>query len=220
MATGNEKVSNLTELTAAEIQSNDLFCIVDTSAKESKKMQSYQLSLYLSASGSLYALHAITSDTASYALSVAGSSINDFGVFSAQTQSLSHSLLNNVIINPTTIGNKATNVNAVGTVNVIYTSSVAVDETIYLRVKNTITSTETDLDSTPVYFNMSPVASAWDTLGSGSFKTPFSLMGQVSISGSYQVFITASSGVTINIEPTRTCKFNISSLSDIVTVGA
>jgi hypothetical protein len=76
---GNKRVSQLTALTAAEVVSSDLFLIVDTSAKESKKIAASDLSAYLNASGSLTAIHSVTSDTASY---IQGSKV-DGSVFSA-----------------------------------------------------------------------------------------------------------------------------------------
>ena len=66
--TGNKKVTQLTELLGSAVQSNDLLYIIDVSAKEGKKIQTNQLSAYLNASGSIYAVHAITADTASLVL--------------------------------------------------------------------------------------------------------------------------------------------------------
>jgi len=65
---GNKRVSQLTPMTAPEINSDDLFLIIDTSVAESKKILVSQLASFLSVSGSLIASHATTSDTASYIL--------------------------------------------------------------------------------------------------------------------------------------------------------
>lgn len=377
--TGNEKVSRLVEITAAEVMPNDLFYVVDTSARESKKMQASQLAFYLNASGSLFAIHAINSDTASYvagsnvfgvvassslanlalnaissswassslssshaitssfslisgngnaetasflkyqgfpngtasfaltaslvinsltasfiqyigvpngtasyaitsqnvdhatnadtasffnstigsvasasiadtasfsfvslqsntssfllysgfpngtasfALStgINGSMIANFGVFLAHTQSITSSILDDVNVSPSTPGLQPTVIDAVGTVIITYTSSIPVNESLTLKVKSRDTGIETILDATPVYFILSPTVGNWDSFDTGSLKMPFSLMGETSMSGEYQVFITASSGV-IHIEPTRICRFNISSLSNALSVS-
>jgi hypothetical protein len=65
---GNQLLTQLVELTAPEVQPNDIFLIVDISANESKKIQAYDLALWLNASGSLYAIYAVNADTASYIL--------------------------------------------------------------------------------------------------------------------------------------------------------
>lgn len=62
----NKRVSQLVELTAGEISSDDLFLIVDATARESKKLQAGQLLAYLESSGSFTATNAETADTASY----------------------------------------------------------------------------------------------------------------------------------------------------------
>jgi hypothetical protein len=65
----NEKVSQLTALTAAEIASEDIFLVGDVSARESKKMTSAELLLFVESSGSFNASSATNADTASYVLS-------------------------------------------------------------------------------------------------------------------------------------------------------
>ena len=64
----NEKVSQLNELTAAEISSTDIFLVGDTSAIESKKMSAAQLLLFVESSGSFAAYTSIQANTASYIL--------------------------------------------------------------------------------------------------------------------------------------------------------
>jgi hypothetical protein len=66
MSANNKRVSQLVELTYSEVQLNDLLLIIDSSAKESKRIQVSDLAVYLNSSGSLEALHAIFADTASY----------------------------------------------------------------------------------------------------------------------------------------------------------
>lgn len=64
----NKRVSQLVELTTAEVQPDDLFLIIDTSARESKKIQAQDVIAFLNASGSITAIHAELADTASYLL--------------------------------------------------------------------------------------------------------------------------------------------------------
>jgi hypothetical protein len=79
----NKRISQLVPLTATEVQGDDSFAIVDASVLETKKITTAELSSYMSISGSVYALHAVTADTASF---VYGS-----GVYGAITTSLSSS---------------------------------------------------------------------------------------------------------------------------------
>ena len=62
----NERVSQLIELSANELQTNDLFLITDMSLKESKKLELSSLITFLQYSASWNAVHAIYSDSASY----------------------------------------------------------------------------------------------------------------------------------------------------------
>lgn len=94
----NEKVSQMTTLTAAEIAPADIFLVGDVSAQESKKMRADQLLLYFEDSGSFNALTAIQSSTASYILGskVDGSVVSSS--FSSNTVSSSHALISNLAI--------------------------------------------------------------------------------------------------------------------------
>lgn len=65
---GNKRVTQLVELTANQVDPGDWFLIIDNTARESKKIQASELSAWLNASGSLYAIHADNADTASYIL--------------------------------------------------------------------------------------------------------------------------------------------------------
>ncbi len=85
----NEKVSQMTSLTAAEVAGEDLFLITDMSARESKKISAADVLSYIETTGSFNAYHALTADTASY---IAGGNV-DGPVVSAsysKTSSLSH----------------------------------------------------------------------------------------------------------------------------------
>ena len=62
----HKRVSQLVELTAAEVAGGDLVYVVDVSAREGKKMQITELGDSLSVSASLNAVHATQADTASY----------------------------------------------------------------------------------------------------------------------------------------------------------
>ena len=152
--------------------------------------------------------------TASYALvsaNVAGVT-SDFGTYAAITQSLSASQLDMIFVSPSLVGYKNTNFEALGTVCVPFTSSNGpTNGSIQFFVVDRQNGGSQSLDSSPIYVNLNSSSSI-----SGTFKYPFSLAGEVSLSGSYELYVTASSGVFI--EPTRNVKFKITSQSDILTV--
>ncbi len=86
----NERVSQLQDLFASDTQPNDLLLVTDVSQKESKRMEIGQLLSYIESSGSFFAYHSNTADTASYVKST-----NVDGIVaeaSLSTQSLSSSL--------------------------------------------------------------------------------------------------------------------------------
>jgi|ERR1035437_2531717 hypothetical protein len=64
----NEKVSQMTSLTAAGLAPDDLLLITDISAKESKKMTAADFLIYIESTGSFFASNATLSDTTSYIL--------------------------------------------------------------------------------------------------------------------------------------------------------
>lgn len=65
----NERVSQLIELFATDLQSNDIFLISDMSQLESKKIEMGQLLLFIESSGSFFAYDSVHADTASFVLS-------------------------------------------------------------------------------------------------------------------------------------------------------
>lgn len=65
---GNKKVSQLVELFASDVVSDDLLLIIDTARKESKKIKVSNFAAFLNNSGSIFAIHSVTADTASYIL--------------------------------------------------------------------------------------------------------------------------------------------------------
>lgn len=74
MATpNNERVSQLVELFATDIQTDDILLATDTSQKESKKVEVGQLLLYFEKSGSYLSYNSVQAQTASY---VSGGSID------------------------------------------------------------------------------------------------------------------------------------------------
>jgi hypothetical protein len=159
--------------------------------------------------------------TASYAITAENFVYNhyiDYGIFLSTTQSISASQLDWVEVSSSTGQARQTNVRAIGTVIVPYTSSVAVNETLTLKIKSRDTGDETTLDATPIYYDVSRTLNAFGTLLSGSLKVPFSLEGSASMLGEYTAFVTGSSW-RIPIEPTRTTRFNLSSLSDTINVS-
>lgn len=86
----NEKVSQMTSLSAGEIAPDDLFLVGDVSAHESKKMTADQLLLFVEASGSFPDPTLV--DSASYA-TYAATALS--ASFSSRTISGSHSLRSN-----------------------------------------------------------------------------------------------------------------------------
>jgi hypothetical protein len=72
MLIGNKKVSQLLQLGPGEVAPDDLLLIIDTSQRESKNIYASDFAAWLNASGSVYAVHAILADTASY---VSGNSV-------------------------------------------------------------------------------------------------------------------------------------------------
>lgn len=116
MAT-NERVSQLLELFATDIQSEDLLLITDMSQRESKKVEMGQLLLFIENSGSFESSDALHADTASFILAqniygvvpiskIASSSISSSWTAHIDTSSYSitssfSNIANSVITNPT-----------------------------------------------------------------------------------------------------------------------
>jgi len=89
----NEKVSQMTSLSAIELAGGDVLLITDISARESKKLSITNLLTYVEATGSF---HTTNSDTASYIL---GSGVRGTVVSSSYSQTSSfsnYSLLSNL----------------------------------------------------------------------------------------------------------------------------
>ena len=165
---------------------------------------------------SYLAFNGLPNGTASYAL-VAGTITNvtqDYGIYTATTQSLSSSQVDYLAVTPALGGLKTTTVEAYGTIVLSYTSSASpTDGDIELVVVDRQYGYTHSLDASPVY--------AWiggPTAMSGTLKYPFTLRGQADLNGLYEVYVTASNGVFI--EPSRTARFKFTSKSDQVLVSS
>lgn len=123
---GNKRVSQLVELTTAEVQPDDLLLIVDSSAKESKKIQAQNLIDYLNSSGSILAVHAEFADTASYLLpgginwTVPSSS---YSLFASTAFSASHALLADNAVSSSYAQTATLAINVLNGGNVLVTAS-------------------------------------------------------------------------------------------------
>src|ERR1035437_2187386 len=79
----NEKVSQMTQLSAAEVASDDLLLITDISARESKRITTSDFLKYIESTGSFNVYHSSLADSASYVL---GSNVN--GIIKSSSYSL------------------------------------------------------------------------------------------------------------------------------------
>jgi Leucine-rich repeat (LRR) protein len=155
----------------------------------------------------------ISNGTASYAMASKAiiNTIVDYGVFLAYTQSAYEAQLDDVDVFWSTTQPATTPIEAVGTIIVPFTSSTATSGTVYLSTLDRNTGIQNVLDATPIYFN----SNSNSTSSYGQIKMPFSLMGQSNLYGSYMMFVSSSNN--LQIEPTRTVRFSISSESDILS---
>lgn len=153
----------------------------------------------------------VPNGTASYAL-VAGNIINgrtDYGVYSAISSSVSSSQLDVVAVTPTYGGLKHVEIQAVGTVRVPYTTSV--DGNLEMWAVNRAYGLSQSIDSTPITVQVGGAAQI-----SGTMRTPFTLNGQFTGYGLYEVYVTASRGVYLSSQ--RTTKFAVMSDTDRLAV--
>ena len=175
------------------------------------------------ASSSISAEYAITADTASflnynggfngtasYAIT-AGTfpSVRiDYGMYQAMTQSAFGAQIDNVTIN----GPKSSSFEAFGSVTVPYSSS-QVDLTSYIELiaLNRWSGITASLDKSPLVVNLNGT----DT---GSITIPFSLVGEVPLSGSIMIYVTASNGAVISSD--RNVKFDITSMATNILVNS
>ncbi len=164
-----------------------------------------------SVASSSYLIFSPNNGTSSYAMSaqsIAG--IKNYGIFLSNTQSFIQSQLDDVDILWSSEEEANTPIEAVGTLVVPFTASQITNGTIFLATIDRNTGFQTVLDSVPVYYT--------NNNSNGSLNIPFSLMGQSDYYGSYMVYVSSSNN--IEIEPTRTVRFNISSESDTLSAYA
>jgi len=164
---------------------------------------------------SFLSFNGIANGTASYAL-VAGTTLNprrDYGIFNAITQSVSSSRLDLMAVTPALGGLKITTVEVYGTIVVPFSSSVSpTNGRIELIALNREYGNSHSLDVSSIYADVGGSAAI-----SGTLKYPFTLCGEASLYGLYNVYVTASNGVFI--EGTRTARFKINSESDQLAVS-
>ena len=147
--------------------------------------------------------------TASYALtskSPAGVRI-DYGTFTSTNQSSTMSIVDTLTVAPTIGTPMLSTIEAVGTVILPITNSSITNGNVTLCTLDRWSGVIQTLDSTPIYALLNC---------SGTLKVPFTLVGDTSMSGSIQLYITTSG---VNIDITRTPKFKVSSFSDNIYVS-
>ena len=154
--------------------------------------------------------------TASYAITAGNIANNwqDYGSFSAITQSITSSQLDLVTILPTFGGLQMTDVEIHGTLDVPFTSSHAAllgrVELFALERKSGISQS---LDYSPVYLNLGGTATI-----SGTLHYPVSLHGNTPLYGLYEFYVTTSNGITL--DKNRIVRFKLSSTSDQLSVNS
>jgi len=196
---------------------SSLYALVATNADYSQVAQysnnsnNSNTALYASNAGFLQFDGITPNGTASYALVAksVGGRIN-YGIFGAITQSTTGAQLDVVTILSSTGGQQSSSFDVMGTVVVPFTSSMS--SSINLIAINRVTGVSASLDQTPISINI-----GGSTNISGTFKYPFSLQGETPMNGTYIVYVTASAN-NISIDPSRTVKFNVISMGDIVSV--
>ena len=147
----------------------------------------------------------VNNGTASYAMTsrAIANTIIDYGIFLENTQSAYKAQIDDVDILWSIAQPAITPIEAVGTINIPFTSSSATSGTVYLSVLDRNTGIQNILDSSPIYFNSN---------STGQLKQSFSLMGQANLYGSYMIFVSSSNNIPI--EPSRSVRFSVSSESD------
>ncbi len=152
--------------------------------------------------------------TASFALNVAsvGSQLINYGIFLATTQSSHNSQIDDLLIHPSFTGSINTDIQAIGSATLFFTSSVVTNDSISLSITDRFSGTPQVIDTVPVFWNTTPIMDAWNTLLTGSMSIPFTLLSQITSSGDYLVQVSSTPNVILN--GNRTTRFSISSTSD------
>ena len=163
-----------------------------------------------------YLIFSPNNGTASYAMAAqSAAGIKEYGIFLADTQSAYQAQLDDVDVFWSAQNYARTPIEAFGTVVIPFTSSAPTNGTLYLSAIDRNTGFETVIDSTPINFVLSPTMGTWGNYDSGSIKTTFSLIGQPNLSGSYLIFVSSSNN--IQLESTRTVRFDVASESDFLS---
>jgi hypothetical protein len=164
---------------------------------------------------SFLAFNGVPNGTASYAI-YAASAPNirqNFGTFNAITQSIYSSQLDMVSIIPTFGGQQVTSFEVYGTAHIPFSSSRLTNGQIEMFVLDRATGYSQSLDFSSAFVNI-----GWaSTTISGTMCYPFTLYGEASLYGLYQVYVTASNN-DVYFDTDRTMKYKITSTSDQLLV--
>lgn len=158
----------------------------------------------------------VNNGTASYAMAtgITPGVRTNYGVHKATYQDLLQATIDCVNITPSIDGFSSSSIEALGTVFLPFTTSVVVDGLLKLFSLDKWSGITQSIDSSSIQSAISPPLSG-AYASTGSLKLPFSLMGEVPMSGSNILYIVASNG--IRIDPFRTVRYDITSLSDNIT---
>lgn len=159
---------------------------------------------------SLVASHAISSSYADVAKSFAVHSMYNYGMMESNQNTITGSILENLIINPTSGVPEGTLIQAIGSAILGWTSSVSGSQYMNLFLFNRFTSETYLVDAgLNINFNM------WGTEATGTITIPFSLTDQLNLNGEYTLqLIPSSPNLTLDIN--RPVRYIISSYSDVV----
>lgn len=151
--------------------------------------------------------------TASYALT-AGTYPNNrinYGIYLAHSQSEFSSQIDKVSIPSSRRNPVSSSFEVWGTVVIPFTASIYTTCSIEFIALDRWSGVTSSLDKSPLNVSL-PISG-----GTGSILVPFSLAGEVALSGSIMLYVTASEGAIIN--PNRIARFDITSFANGVTVS-
>ena len=174
--------------------SNADYATIANYATSANSCNSSLTTTYLSYTG-------LPNGTASYALVAKNVIRTVYGMYLPHTQSITQAQIDNIIIN-----SGSTEITVDGTI----TSSMDNDGVINLIAKHRLNGTESTLDSIPISVHVGPSPT------SGSLKMPYSLRGQMILSGSYIIYATASNNLML--DSNRINRFSFNSDDSNVTI--
>ena len=159
---------------------------------------------------------AITASYALYAKSFAVHSMYNYGMIESNQNSETGSILENLIVNPTSGVPEGTLIQAVGTAILGWTASVPGNQYFNLFLFNRFTSKTNLIDAgLNISFNTTPLLNTWGSEATGTLIIPFSLTDQLNLHGEYMLqLIPASPNLTLDVS--RPVRYIISSYSDVV----